>query len=96
MFSAFKISWADFEKSVTYSGFSLWLIFSKSTGWISPMMISQDSSKFSKGDLEKCLGFSTLLGSPDKWIIRRIVEISGGIDVWKPLKTRFETVFSFC
>ena len=44
----------------------------------------------------KKIEFGNLLQNPNKLILPRIVEISGGIDVCgKPLKTRFRTVFSF-
>ena len=72
------------------------LISSRSTSGISTIKISQDSSKFSKGDSEKYLRFSTLLRRPGKSIMPWVVEVSGGIDVCvKPLKTRLKTVFSF-
>ena len=69
-------------------------LFSKSTGWISTTKISQDN--FSKADSEKYLGFSTLLRSPDKSTMPRIVDISGGIDICgKPSKSRLKTVLVF-
>ena len=78
------------------------LFFSKSTGWISSIKMSQDSIRFSKGfkDFKRLLnikyfGFNTLLRSPDKSIMLRIVQISGGIGICgKPFETRFKTLFS--
>ena len=67
------------------------LKFFKITGWISTIKISQDVCNFSESDLEKQFRFSILLRSPDKLIMPRIEELSGG----KPLKSRCKAIFSF-
>ena len=67
------------------------LVFSKTTGWISSIKLSQDRI-FS----ENYFGLRNLRRSLDRSITSRIIEIICGIDVCgKPLKTRFKTVFSF-
>ena len=69
------------------------LIFSKSTGWISFINNSQDSSLLSGGDSEKYFGLRSLLQSTDKskmpWCQCEIVICR------EPLKTKLKTLSSF-
>ena len=76
------ISYTEIGKNATRSGFSLQSnSFSLDVLAAFPPKTSQDRFSFSKADSEKYMGFSTLLRSPDKSILPRLVGISGEIDV---------------
>ena len=89
------MSW-NFQKCDLFWLFSLFkLIFSKKTGWISTIKISENSFKFS-ADLENYQGLRTFLWSPDNSIMPRIAEINGNFDICRiHLKTRLKTLFAF-
>ena len=57
------------------------LIFSRCTGWISTIKISQDSFIFSEGDSEKHLRLCTSLWSPNNSIMPKIAEMNGEMDI---------------
>ena len=72
------------------------LTFSKIFVWISTIKIPQDSFNLSNNDLEKYLGFNTVLRRPVKSIMPKVVKISGEIDVCgKPLKKTQNRILVF-